>query len=319
MLNNLKIRTKIVLGLIIASLPIVFIAIFFIYQLNRISQPIIYDMPKNINQMIQQSHLDSLSQSIKYYDEVLTQSARNYAFTADIKWKERYDQYAPALDGDIKEAISLGDSQDKIIFSGIETANIALIKMETDSMSAASNGNQAEAVRILESAEYGEQKKVYSDGISSYVQRRGAKYDEALLASTNNLALAVKNSQNYINQTKFSVIILIAILALIVAFLWLLLSNLIVDPLYKLRDAAKAVTSGKSDIKIEFFGNNVISDLADSFNQMVDKLFKTNANIEKKVAERTAQLARMNELMVGRELEMIKLKKEINELKKQIR
>ena len=36
------------------------------------------------------SRLSGLALLINYYDEVLTQSARNYAFTRDKKWEKRY-------------------------------------------------------------------------------------------------------------------------------------------------------------------------------------------------------------------------------------
>ena len=40
--------------------------------------------------------------------------------------------------------------------------------------------------------------------------------------------------------------------------------------------------------------------------------------LEQKVAESTKELERMNNLMVGRELKMIELKKEIEELRKRL-
>ena len=42
-------------------------------------------------------------QLMRYYEEVLTQSARNYAFTQDKKWEQRYITIEPESDKIIKE------------------------------------------------------------------------------------------------------------------------------------------------------------------------------------------------------------------------
>ncbi len=76
------------------------------------------------------SLLRELALLIDYYDEVLTQSARNYAFTQDKKWERRYRESEPKLIAALEEALANGDSTDKEFLDRIDKANLKLVEME---------------------------------------------------------------------------------------------------------------------------------------------------------------------------------------------
>jgi nitrate/nitrite-specific signal transduction histidine kinase len=96
----------------------------------------------------------------------------------------------------------------------------------------------------------------------------------------------------------------------------LIVSRLVIQPLKIFTEAAKEVTKGNLDVKVNIEGSDEIGQLAKSFNGMLIELQGARENIEKKVAERTADLEKINNFMVGREIKMIDLKKQINELTK---
>ena len=105
--------------------------------------------------------------------------------------------------------------------------------------------------------------------------------------------------------------------------------SIIIRPLKELKVFSEKISSGDFSEKIEIKTDDELSDLAKSFNNMAEKLGDLYNNLENKVKERTEALEkseveskktlveseRANKLMVGRELEMVKLKKEIDELK----
>ena len=70
------------------------------------------------------------------------------------------------------------------------------------------------------------------------------------------------------------------------------------------------------DNKITIKSKNEVGQFAVEFNKMVEELKQSKENVEGKVEERTAQLEKVNKFMVGRELKMVDLKKEINKLEK---
>ena len=91
------------------SLFIVAIGIISLLQINEIANPLTDDIPDKINDLKETTGMNADAQFIRYYDEILTQSARNYAFTMDKKWEERYRQTEPLLDVKIKGAIDSGN------------------------------------------------------------------------------------------------------------------------------------------------------------------------------------------------------------------
>ncbi|MHC4740451.1 MAG: PAS domain S-box protein [Planctomycetota bacterium] len=108
---------------------------------------------------------------ITHLDEVLTMSARMGAATGDSQWEERYKDYEPELDDAIKELTGLAP---EAIMSeaAIQTdsANVALVAMEKSAFELVREGNLSEAKRILYSAEYDEQKRIYSGGMTDFTE-----------------------------------------------------------------------------------------------------------------------------------------------------
>ena len=114
-----------------------------------------------------------MAQSIRYYDEVLTQSARNYAYTGDPNWEARYWAADPELGKIINEAISVGDDTEREFFANVERANNALIAMEYQSIDLVHEGRRADAIRILDSEAYSNNKAIFRQGLESYLATRG--------------------------------------------------------------------------------------------------------------------------------------------------
>lgn len=107
---------------------------------------------------------------MRYYDEAMAQSARNYAFTLDKKWEQRYRTFEPEADKTIKNAIKNSSAKEKIFFEILDKANIALVEMEYKSIELTNKGKSDEAVRLLESKEYESQRKILAGGLDDYVK-----------------------------------------------------------------------------------------------------------------------------------------------------
>lgn len=117
--------------------------------------------------------------------------------------------------------------------------------------------------------------------------------------------------------------------------LWLL-GRSVIFPITSLTGLAKAVAGGDLSTRIKVQSGDEIGQLGQAFNQMAARLQEYYDSLEQKVKERTAEseearkqlevvnlemqkkleeMERMNKLMVGRELKMVEMKKELEELK----
>lgn len=109
-------------------------------------------------------------------------------------------------------------------------------------------------------------------------------------------------------------------IGLLTGFGGYLLGNVLFKPLQGLRDEVKKINEGNFDVQVIADTNDELGEVANAFNEMAKKLKISYSGLEEKVAEKTkeleyklAELEKMNDLMVGRELTMIELKKKLQE------
>ncbi|NJD77010.1 MAG: PAS domain S-box protein [Candidatus Methanoperedens sp.] len=271
----MKILQKLAVGFSVFVLLMLVAGVLSFLELNNIAEPLNNEIPQSIKDVLETSYIDSLAQFIRYYDEILTQSARNYAFTQDKKWKERYFENEPKLDKIIKEAISLGGEADKEFFSSIDEANIALVKMEYKSMEYVDNGQKEEAIKLLESEEYWRQKEIYKSGLMQYVQMRGKKYDEALTASTKTVSDVTEHTRIKVENDKKAITIIIILSSIFLAVSVILFYGSILKPISKLMTSVNEISHGNLYAKIDIHSNDELGLLASAFNKMTEELAET--------------------------------------------
>jgi len=132
--------------------------------------PLIISKIHSENQTTTQlKELLNLSGDIIYLDEVLTMSARMYAFTSDQRWQLRYDEHVPILDEKMAAAISINEEIAENL-KQTDFANQQLISIETNAFSLVSKGEANRAVEALTDATYVYYKQLYSVGVSDSLQ-----------------------------------------------------------------------------------------------------------------------------------------------------
>ena len=281
----MRISHRLTIGIVVISLAFTLMGYISISQLTLLEKPLEEDIPNTIDILVSQTHLDSDAQLIKYYDEVLTQSARNYAFTGDIKWAERYQEYEPLLDEVIDNAINKGDTLEKEFFNSVDAANMELVTMEYQSIDLVKQGNPQEAIMILESPEYKSQKLLYEQALRLYVEQRGVAYHDTLIFSTSQIEEVSQNTKDLIQRvTDISIFGIIIAVSVGVGFTFFIL-NSITSPIKKLKQNADLIASGNRDVKITVGGDDEIEDLALSFSQMLESISNSEQKI--RVAEET--------------------------------
>jgi HD-GYP domain-containing protein (c-di-GMP phosphodiesterase class II)/CHASE3 domain sensor protein len=282
----MRIGKKLTFGFVGISLLYATVGIILLTQLNKISEPIQKDIPESIKDIANASYLDRLAELIRYYDEVLTQSARNYAFTKDKKWERRYRESEPELDI-IKEAIRSGDVRDKEFFSGIDKANQQLVKMEYKSIRLVKEGKAEEAVKILESNAYWRQKSLYEQGLKKYAERKGIEYKKVSSFSTYIADSAVKKAHHLLKECVEVTYIFVGLSLIFATAAGISLTRSVSHPIRLLRKATEKVDSGDLDYRVEIKTGDEFEDLAQSFNRMTENLKRDI--IERKKAERELQ------------------------------
>lgn len=74
----------------------------------------------------------------------------------------------------------------------------------------------------------------------------------------------------------------------------ILLTRMITRPLLQLQQGAEAIGSGNLDVRVKVTANDEVGRLGEAFNRMAEQLRESYLTLEQKVAQRTAELARIN-------------------------
>ncbi|MBF0217455.1 MAG: response regulator [Candidatus Omnitrophica bacterium] len=226
-------------------------------------------------------HLRDLADSIRYYDEVLTQSARNYAFTGNTRWRDRYKQFEPELDKAIKEAIEKGDALDKEIFARVNAANTALVEMEYRAIGLADNGAFDEAASTLESAGYLREKAVYSDGLNRYFARKSGDNLTTIDKGRDKADMISAKLLRVVKDNERGAFLMVSIVALLAIVGWVFLSRRISLAVSRLSVALKAAGEGRWDKEVEISSDDEIGELAVAFNKMIASLRQSEISMER--------------------------------------
>jgi|GEM_PF-2526179 len=123
------------------------------------------------------------AEMMQYYDEVLAQSARNYAFTSDKKWEQRYLEVEPLSDKILKDAIKKADTSKRGFFSRMDSANQKLVKMEYTAIDYVNNDKPKQAIELLDSEEYLKQREILAGGLEKFVKKHHELESESTITS----------------------------------------------------------------------------------------------------------------------------------------
>ena len=271
----MKISLKIGITLVAFLLLVAAMGYISLFQLNKIAEPLTNDIPESITKLVEASRLGGQAELFRSYNEILSQSAENYALTQDKTWEDRYKQLEPELDQQIKAAIEDSNEKTKESLLAIDEANRAIVEVEFRSIDLVNDGKQEDAISLLQSDKYLEQESNYEQRLREYEVVSGSEYIKALAASTEVLTSTIIDAQKLVKDSTqlFSFYVLIYII--IAAGLGFFLFRSVAKPVKSLRKATEKIASGQWDVKIDSKGDDEIHDLARSFKSMVEIVKKS--------------------------------------------
>lgn len=278
----MKIQKKLLLGfLIIIAITAPNGIIGFLKVDNSLSH-LKTDTKSSLDDLRAVSHLNNLAIFMRYYDELLTQAARNYAFTSDEKWSDLYFDAEPKLDKTIQEAFTIGSQKEKTLFNTINQANILLVDFEHRAIDLVSEGKQSEAILLLESADYWDAKNLYRKALEDYSRDKGMVFDQTLDVSTTKIDQSVADVESLLAETQTLLFIGIPTLLIIAVLLSYFISRSISRPIKLLHVAADKVSQGNYNVKFQTKSKDELGDLGQKFESMVNS-FKNSIETERKL------------------------------------
>lgn len=268
------------------------ILVIFFTSLNQLTRIINTGLPEEITGLNQSLYIKYLSDQTLYYDEVLTQSARNYAFTSDIKWKSRYLDYEQRLQKTISQALKLGNANDSTNFLQLRRVNDQLVSSEYKSFGLTEKGEAGLAVQTLEDDNYWLLKEQYLESLKDYQQSK-ERETEALLANIEHLVNAhAENEARFKRQLKIGFSSYILILLLTTWSFSFVFFNRTIKHILMLKEGAERLKEGDFNTVIALKTQDEFQDLADTFNEMSQKLKVMTQEVNESVLRKELALQR---------------------------
>lgn len=268
-----------IIGMAICSILLIG---YIFTHLNNLSTIFQTELPDKIKALSQSVYIKYLSDKTLYYDEVLTQSARNYAFTGDLMWKKRYQVNEKALEVTIQQAQAKGNLKDSLNFQRLNQANQRLVNLEYQSFLLKEQKRDQEAIQLLSNDNYWALKASYLASLQDYLYSKDQEI-EAILANMESLVNEHdERERNLSSQLKLGTLSYSgALLAGTWVFLFIFMRD-IVNRLNHLKEGANKLQEGAFQHRIQLASKDELGDLALAFNSMAANLEEMTKKINQK-------------------------------------
>jgi methyl-accepting chemotaxis protein PixJ len=134
-----------------------------------------------------QNKLENLSNTLIYLDEVLTMSANMFATTGKPIWENRYNDSVPGIDKTTTELFKNIPPSVQETYRQFNLSTKELIGMEDRAFKLVRERKLQDAIQILDSESYRQEKKIYTESLRTILQ--GIKSDSSLQIAQKRVAV----------------------------------------------------------------------------------------------------------------------------------
>ena len=287
----MNIQTKLIVGFLFVSLLAALVGYWGLRQLEEVAQPL-EDVMLSTENFHHLSEINHLTHYIQYLGEVLTQSARNYTFTNDKKWEQRYFAFRSEMDRAFRLSTYKSDDDNSDFFDRIESAKMALMYMESTAIDYVNQDRSPDAIDLLESETYWSQQRLFENGLQKFFSTHGMGEKPRIL-----LKLAVQNTKKILQQSVNLTIFFVVAIFILSAMISIFIAQKISRPLLELTQHTIETSNNNFTQKINIVSNDEIGALAKSFNKMTENLQQTT--VSKEYVERIVNTMIGSVMVVG--------------------
>ncbi len=264
----MKIQRRLMVGFTSVIILIGILAILLVLQMNRLAYPMHRNMTTSLQALDAAEKLDQLVILLTYYDEVSTQSVRNYAFTGDKKWKRRYAETDKIKEVITEEIVGPVRKYSESFLMDISSSSLALAALEKKAIDMVDRGLAAEAIKLLESEEYENQNTIYEKALKDHVRKKGIvfrKAREGVDGTIKFFNVRAREFKTYSVVMTLSFIIVSILIAIVAS---IMIGRSILAPILRLEKEANAIISSDFRRGISTIADDEIGKLSLTFQKI---------------------------------------------------
>ncbi len=223
--------TKLISGFLTVSILAALTGYWGLYQLGSVSKLLNNEVATSIEQFHHNSEANELVDHIKYVEEILVQSARNFAFTRNKEWEQRYFAFLPDINASIQSLIDKSKAAETEMLYPIQSARASLAKSEIMAIKLVNQGDIEGAVATLEALPYRLNILQLDSALAAFqlVHRGGGQ-------GTVPVRLAARRAQIAVEESKRISLLFIAAVVLTAAVISVVITRSITRPILRLAE-----------------------------------------------------------------------------------
>lgn len=309
---NQSIRSRLVTSFVLIFLTITLYGLYISNATQQIHQSLVTT----------QAYDEQYSQLwyLKYDNRVIVGKTRGIIFNVNNRERLRheYDLAITQYEAISHQLVGAFDKQRELgRLSEINALASQLRGSESRMFALVASNNLSAALEIL-NGNYQTQSDQYLDLIERFLQDRNAAITQAVLS--------LRQQSISIDFVSF---VILALILMIILIVFMIINQRIIRPVQALSVVTKAFSQGDFSARASKGIDDELGELSTTFNEMGEKLENRTAelllakqNLEADVKRRTeeleqkiTELEKFNKFVIGRELKMVELKKELRALK----
>lgn len=311
-INRLSLQSKILFGYVCVVIVFFATGVYVVHSYVTVRQTFI-EIDTQSKKLRKLSTLESTNR--KLVDVTIA-----FASTGELQWDVIYTDTKLSYDQLVTDLTDTFDNAEKNIFNTFLHEGIKLREMEKDIHS------HIRASKIKGS------EVVYANEHYEHIRNATRMLQDLMVKGNKELLSKFREADARITRL---ILVMSAIFILIIGMTLIFSYNIslfISRPIRELSQLVNQYSHGKFDLRVTVASQDEIGHLGEAFNEMAEKLQILYTDLAQKVSERTRQIeekskefekqtreyAEINKLMIGRELKMVELKKEIDDLKKKV-
>lgn len=239
---------------------------------------------QNVSQISTEARLQSLSHLIRYYDLLLTESARNYAYSGDEKWKQEYLYAEPILSDLINEAIQKGTVEDQELFKEIFDINQILIDIEKKSFILVEAGDTEAAIALLSGTEYTAHKNQYEIALLTFEENRSQTFLASTVDATQSLTELFNRTTQAVEEEEYLHTIIVFSLLILFSITAVAFTEKTFQPLDSIFSFTSKLSNGEWNERLETKNAGVFKQLAHNLNAVAQRAEQMTLGLQSQLA-----------------------------------
>jgi diguanylate cyclase (GGDEF)-like protein len=275
----MRLQTKITGGFFAMLLITTAVGIFSYTSIQNALKPLNETIPQELEALEWATELGGLVHDIRYYEVVSEHSLHDFLLHRERLGEQRYYAFRLELERTVQMVLDKVGRESQPLFVALDKSQIALSEMQGEVLRLMEQENPEQAIALLRSDRYQEQRQITLNVIRDFFLKRGIHYRDALVT----VRISAAGAKEVMQQEGILLTTAIGAGLVLLTLMVMLISQTIITPLHDLSRVTEEVGNGRLDTRVDqalLESGDEIGQLAQRFDRMMRELAESDRSLK---------------------------------------